>query len=347
MLGIALILGSCGTTPTPSPSSPPAPSPTVATASPPPTPSPLPPQTTAPPTTFPTGPPPPPQGDPCGTNGIFCGPYAWTATFNVPFTPTIDCATAHNCELQANVYQPVPKQDSPVAPDGGWPLIVAIPGGPAAPGARDGLSGLAAGLAVQGVVIVLADWREAPAFGGGYPRSFEDVSCAIRFARSNAVAYGADPSRVTLVAHSFGGFPAAVVALAPDVFPPDPTECLSASGSSRAEAYVGIAPISTLDMIGQDFLATFLGGTREDAPASWDASDPVVLASAKPAYRAPIQLVVGSGDSTVSGDQVQPLVEALTKAGRDVGLATVLGVGHQEVLTSPQTIALVLAMARR
>jgi acetyl esterase/lipase len=239
------------------------------------------------------------------------------------------------------------KQDSPAAPEGGWPLIVAIPGGPAAPGVRDGLSGLAAGLAVQGAVIVLADWREAPAFGGGYTRSFEDVSCAIRFARTNAGAYGANPSRVTLVAHSFGGFPAAVVTLAPDAFPPDPTECFAGSGSSRPDAYVGIAPISTLDMIGQDFLATFLGGTREEAPASWDASDPLVLASERPAYRAPIQLVVGSGDSTVSGDQVQPLVDALTRAGRDVGLATVLGVGHQEVLTSPQTIASVLAMARR
>ena len=52
-----------------------------------------------------------------------------------------------------------------------------------------------------------ADYRSSPAYGGGYPTTFGDVACAIRSARQGARQLGGDPSRVTLVAHSFGGFP--------------------------------------------------------------------------------------------------------------------------------------------
>jgi acetyl esterase/lipase len=288
-----------------------------------------------------------PPADPCGPNGIFCGPYGWTASFDVPYTLTVDCGTSGSCELEANVYQPVVRPDSPPAPPDGWPLIVAIPGGPAAPGARDGLSGLAAALTVQGVVVVLADWRQAPSYGGGYPISFEDVSCAIRWARIQARTYGADASRVTLVAHSFGGLPGAVVTLAAKAIAPLSAGCLASTGSTRADAYVGIAPVSTLDMIGQDFLATFMGGTRIEAPAAWDASDPLVLAAADDVHDAPIRLLIGSGDFTVTADEVQPLVDQLSKAGVDVQVSTIDGAGHQDLLTNPTTLASVTAIARK
>jgi acetyl esterase/lipase len=289
----------------------------------------------------------PPPADPCGPNGIFCGPYGWTASFNVPFTQPIDCGTSGSCDLEANVYQPVVRPDSPPAPTAGWPLIVTIPGGPAAPGARDGLSGLAAGLTVKGVVVVSADWRQAPNYGGGYPTSFEDVSCVIRWARTQAKTYGADASRVTLVAHSFGGLPGAVVTLAAKAIPSLPVGCLASTGSVRPDVYVGIAPVSTLDMIGQDFLATFLGGTRSEAPTAWDASDPLVLAAGDGAPNIPIRFMIGSGDFTVTAEEVQPLVDQLLKDGRDVQLSTLAGAGHQDLLTNPATLATVATIAQR
>jgi len=342
-----LIMDGCNTTPNPTPSAVPSASPTqpaeIVSPSPYSSPAPtssLPPAPTA---TVPTAPP----GDPCGPNGIFCGPYGWTASFNVPYTSPVDCGTSGSCELEANIYYPVVRSDSPPAPPDGWPLIVAIPGGPAAPGARDGLSGLAAALTVKGVVVVVADWRQAPTYGGGYPTSFEDVSCAIRWARGQAGTYGADPARATLVAHSFGGLAGAVVTLASKAIPPLPVGCLASTGSARVDDYVGIAPVSTLDMIGQDFLATFLGGTRTEATTAWDASDPLVLAAADSAHDAPIRLIVGSGDLTVTTVEVQPFVDELSKAGKDVQLTTVLGVGHQDILTSPETLATIVLNARK
>ncbi len=304
-------------------------------------------ETTAPPEpSAPTPPPPPPPViDPCGPNGIFCGPYGFASTFAVPYTGKIDCGTLGTCELAVDVYQPVMQPGSPPPPTGGWPLVVAIPGGPLPPGIRGGLAGLGAALAVRGAVVVIADWREAVSFGGGYPESFEDVACAIRFARANASDYGADPSHVVLAAHSFGGFPAAVVSLSPKTIPPLPGGCLAVEGSPRPDAYVGIAPISTLEGISTQFLDEFFGGTRDDQPDAWAASDPLALAVLATKYLTPVSLLTGGADQTVPTSTVQPLVLALQSAGRDVRAIELPGVAHQDILARPETIAAILDAA--
>lgn len=243
-----------------------------------------------------------------------------------------------------DVYHPVSSTGLQTPPPGGWPLVVAIPGGPAAPGGRGGLSPLASALAIRGTVVVLADWRQSPEWGGGYPASFRDVACAIRMARKVAGDYGADPSKVTLVAHSFGGFAGAVVALSPTSFDPPAGQCLAAHGSDRPDAYVGIAPVSILDDIGGTFLPTFFGGNRADRPAAWSAADPVALAD-KTAPAIPIRLVVGLADSTVPPATVAPLEAALRAAGRDVEVVQIDGAAHQDILVRPQTLSTVISVS--
>ena len=55
--------------------------------------------------------------------------------------------------------------------------------------------------------------------GGRFPDTFAESACAVGHARAHAAAFGGDPERVTLVAHSSGAGLAAVVALAADLFP--------------------------------------------------------------------------------------------------------------------------------
>ncbi len=287
-----------------------------------------------------------PVADPCGPNQIYCGPYGWTGVFNVAYTDPVDCGGGAGCQLRVDVYVPSRKGDSPEQPADGWPLVVAIPGGPLAPGIREGLAQLAAGLAVQGAVVVAADWREARQYGGGYPSSFEDVACAIRFSRSIAGKYEADPSRVVLVSHSYGGFPGAVVSLSPKAIEPT-SACLGEDLSPRPDAYVGLAAVSTLDEIEPGFLVDFFGSTREADPATWASSDPVSLAEAKSKDGPPVRLVLGSDDAVVTADKIAPFVDALRKANRDVDVATLQGAGHADVLVRPEAIQIILAMAGR
>ena len=51
---------------------------------------------------------------------------------------------------------------------------------------------------------------------GGYPDSFDDVACDIRFALSEASYYTTSTGPITVVAHSAGAHLAAVVSLAGD-----------------------------------------------------------------------------------------------------------------------------------
>jgi acetyl esterase/lipase len=261
----------------------------------------------------------------------------------VPYTADIDCGTLGACRLEANVWLPVERPGSPEPPADGWPLFVAIPGGPLPPGVRGSLDGVGAALAVRGAAVVIADWREALSFGGGYPKSFQDVGCAITFARGMASDYGADPGRVVLIAHSFGGLAGAVVSLSPKTIQALPVGCLATGGSPRPEAYVGIAPISSLEYVGTEFLVEFLGGTRDEVPQAWNASDPIALAGMATKFPTPVTLVTGGADATVPTSTVRPLFDALQAAGREVRFIELPGVGHSDILSRIETIDAILA----
>ena len=158
---------------------------------------------------------------PCGTFDPACGRMPVNAA-GVAFTPEIACGSLGQCSLDMDVVYPR-------AP-GPWPVVVAIPGGPAAPGIRSYLTDFALLVAGQGAVVFVADYRESPEWGGGAPTTYRDIACAIRFARARASDYGGDGHRVTLVAHSLGPFFASTVALSGDQFEPAPGTCLADSG---------------------------------------------------------------------------------------------------------------------
>jgi acetyl esterase/lipase len=236
------------------------------------------------------------------------------------------------------------KVDTFALPGGtGRPVVVMIPGGPLPPGNRTYLWGLARIVAGRGAVVFTADYRSSPAYGGGYPSTFGDVACAIRFARQRAPELGGDPGRVTLVAHSFGGFPGVVLALSATDYAAKGEGCLATAGDGRPDAFVGIAGVYSLDRIGQDFLAGFFGGDRATAPTAWDAGDVAALARLKGHRTPPVRLVAGTSDLVAPAATAEDLAAILVAAHYDVEVTVVDGATHDTILDKAATVEAVVS----
>ncbi len=256
------------------------------------------------------------------------------------FTPPVSCGSGSTCQLAVDILHPR------VASHGkGWPVIVAVPGGPGPLGIRHGLGTFAQLLAGQGAVVFVADYREGPEWGGGAPASYEDIGCAIRFARATAAEYGGDGSRVVLVAHSFGPFVASVEALSHDPFTPPAGSCLVDSGSTKPDAFVGISGIYSQTGVTADYLASFFGGDQASASSAWSAGDPYQVIRQPDAHKIPIRLIHGTADTNVRIESSQQFEAALQAGGWDVQLVTVEGGDHSAILQQQPTIATVMETA--
>jgi acetyl esterase/lipase len=264
---------------------------------------------------------------------------------DVAYTPAVPCGSdaAMTCRLRMDITAPTS--------GGPWPLLVLVPGGPSPPDERYAgtLDPFATELAGQGAVVMVAGWREGPAWGGGYPTSFQDVACAIGVARKMAPAYGANPDRVTLMGHSTGGWPAAVVGLTPTPFTPAPGSCNPTSGSLRPDFVV--VEDGELNQVthpnegdGLEYVKDFLGGNRKTRPAAWAASDPFALAKR---YRGdadvtPFLLIHGSIDSTVLPAVSESFQARMVATGHTSRLVEIAGAEHTDGLWAKKGIEPIL-----
>jgi acetyl esterase/lipase len=267
---------------------------------------------------------------------------------NVAYTPLVPCSStaSETCRLRMDITAPTS--------GGPWPLIVLVPGGPSPPEERysDVLDAFATAIAGQGAVLMVAGWREGSDYGGGYPISFQDVECAIGVARRVGAMYRASPDRVTLVGHSTGGWPAAVVGLTPTPFTPAPGACNTTAGSLRPDAVVvedgELNEVTDPDVAdGRDYVTSFLGGDRAKRPGRWAAADPYALAKRyRPGATAiPFLLIHGSADTTVSPAVSRSFQAALVAAGYRSRLVVVPGAEHTGSLWSKKGIEPILKIA--
>jgi acetyl esterase/lipase len=267
---------------------------------------------------------------------------------DVAYTPVIPCGADANpkCRLMMDITAPTS--------GGPWPLIVFLPGGPSAPDQRypDVLDPFAKAIAGQGAVVMVAGWRAGPDWGGGYPTSFRDVACAIGVARKIGPAYGASPDRVTLMGHSTGGWPAAVVGLTPTTFTPARGSCNPTTGSLRPD-FVVVEDGDTHEVTqpvladGLQYVTDFLGGDRKKHPSAWAAADPFALTKR---YRAganaiPFLLLHGSADTSVLPAVSESFQKALVAAGYQSRLVEIPGAGHLDGLWSKAGIEPILKIA--
>lgn len=331
----ALVFGACATETVPTPpattTGPVATIPVPTLASGPPTPAPTP-----TPADSPIPPPNSPQF-PCGEADPTCQSLVVVMRQGIEFTRPVACGPdGATCPLKLDTFAPQTTKRLPV--------VVMIPGGPVAPGTREYLWTLARVVAWRGAVVFTADYRSGPQWGGGYPQTFADVACAVNFARDRAPALGGDPARITLVTHSFGGFPGSVLALSARDFAVDAPECLAAAGDGRPDALVGVASIYGFDHIGSDFLAQMLGGTRDEVPDAWNATDIAVLAKA-PGHRTPsVALLAGTDDRVAPVATADEFAALLRDAGIDVTVTTVEGADHNSILSKPVTVDTIAAL---
>jgi acetyl esterase/lipase len=241
----------------------------------------------------------------------------------VPFTPPIACGLSGTCRLRMDVFAP--------ARPGRWPVVVMLPGGPAPPTAYRSLDGVARGIAALGAVAIATAWREGVADGGGYPRSFQDVACAIGVARHVAPRYGGRPDRVVLAGHSLGGWAAAVVALSRRAYSPPSGGCERTAGALRPDALVTVSGAVHWAQAGysDDWLEAFFGGTREERPGAWEASDPFSIVTRRAdAHAVPVTVIGGGRDVVVPESIGKAFATQLRASGYRVRLVLVPGADH-------------------
>ena len=210
----------------------------------------------------------------------------------------------------------------------GAPVAVLVHGGGWVGGLPGSIAPLGQTLADRGMVVFNASYRTIST-GGGYPDTFDDVACAVRYARARAAELGSS-DQIMLIGHSAGAHLAAAVALSGDAFGGD----CSWDGSSTPQSLVGLAGIYQIDAV-EPVMELLLGGSRETAPEAWAGADPFEhLASAAGMT---ITLIHGTDDGIVPPSASESFQTALEELGVDVVVELVPEATHMDML-DPEVI---------
>ena len=215
--------------------------------------------------------------------------------------------------------QPVPHGQTvdfhlPAPGNDAAPLIVLLHGG-GNKGNGD-MTPLAQTLAGRGAVVAV------PTYYSGQPRSqpeieltFRDVVCSIRYARSRAAEFGADPNNLILVGFSYGGYPATAIRLTQDGS--YDFTCLP-EVSHLPQAVVGLGGAYKYD--------------SKVATRSWDRDHtPYLIDGASRVSQVPLVLVHGANDANVPAEFAERYFSQLDEAGHPVGLE-ILETRHAELI---------------
>lgn len=200
------------------------------------------------------------------------------------------------------------------------PLVVLIPGGGWHSADPSQLDGLARHLAGAGNVAVTARIR-AFVDGVSYPLPLDDISCAIRQGRREALESGIDVGPVVLVGHSSGAHLSALVALGTDEFACD----------EEIDAMIGLA--GAYDVTRLPALAVLLFGVSpEDDPDLWERGNPLLQANLRPEM--PVLLLHGDADPLLPISFSEDFAQALEDAGHTVDVTVIPGADHVEIFSA-------------
>ncbi|MFF2372378.1 alpha/beta hydrolase fold domain-containing protein [Agromyces sp. NPDC058110] len=199
----------------------------------------------------------------------------------------------------------VPPADGPV------PVVLYLHGGAFLWGSHhDPLFGVAEALADAGIATASAQYRlsgEAP-----FPAALHDVHAAIRWLRTVGPELGLDADRIGVMGESAGGFLAAFAGLRPS----DPAlvgRVGVVAVESRVDAVVGW----------YSYTGSLLAEHPDASIAAWASPRSHVTAHA-----APMLLLHGDADDTVTTSNSSDLADELVDAGADATFEAVPGAGH-------------------
>lgn len=248
------------------------------------------------------------------------GPSPTTTTEAPPATSTTEAPTPPENRIGIDFVAGLPVEVYGPRQPGDFPVVVMLHGGGWFGGSPASMEPLASSLASEGIVVFNATYRTS---AGGYPESFDDVACDIRFALSKAGEYTTSIRPLTVVAHSAGAHIGSVVSLAGDVFG---RECDLGPGVA-VDRFVGLA--GPYDPTLYSAVLTGYFGTRlEEDSGPWEAGSPYSYLDDNPSLK--ILLIHGTEDDLVPIRSSELLAEAALDAGLDVVLEELPGASHMD-----------------
>jgi acetyl esterase/lipase len=232
-------------------------------------------------------------------------------------------------------------------PAGGWPVILAFPGGGWRWASRQQygqeVSVLTkAGFAVAGVDVVYAG--NTPNGSHVWPANLENAQQAVRWAREHAGVFHLNPNEIVAMGDSAGANIALLLGTYPSgpVLTDAPPSGPSASTnpvSDQVQAVVDFYGPTDLTALYNDsrsavlpYFETFLGGPLSEFPGRYAAASPITYVNSSDP---PILIVQGLADDTNLPSQSTELDAALTKAGVPHQLITISWATHGFGLTLP------------
>jgi acetyl esterase/lipase len=224
-------------------------------------------------------------------------------------------------------------------PPGGWPVVLAFPGGGWRWASRKDYGQAVSVLTNYGYAVAGVDYTYASASSNGgrsWPANLADAQQAVRWVRENAEHFRLNPDKVAAMGESAGAHLALLLATYPNG--PISTDTPATPGgtssgvSDRVQAVVDFYGPTDLTQLyattkpGADsYLDTFLGGSPSAYPGRYSAASPLTYVNKNDP---PMLIVQGLSDVTVPGAQSLELASSLAKAGVPHQLITVSWATH-------------------
>lgn len=238
------------------------------------------------------------------------GPLRYLLRVRVRVTRDVLFATPNGHALRLDVYEPAQGAGEP------RPAVVVVHGGAWFQGDK---SAYAFGLhdrwlAGQGYVVFDVQYRLA----APWPAPLQDVKCAIRWVKANAVLYGVDPDRVAVMGRAAGGHLALLAAYtAGDSDPALAAGCFAGAGDLDESVCAVVASYAPADLRmwpaeSGSAIAALMGGLPEEVPDAYRAAAPVT--HVRPGLP-PTLLVHGQRDRTIPPVHSELLANELHAAG--------------------------------
>jgi acetyl esterase/lipase len=210
-------------------------------------------------------------------------------------------------DLALDVYRPA----GPAAA-GGAPVVVFLYGGSWTSGKREYYRFVGDALAQRGVLVLIPDYRKAPAHP--FPAFMADGASAVAWASANAARYGGDANRVFLMGHSAGAQIAALLATDArylGVHDMRPTELAGVIGLAGPYDFLPLTEHKIKQALGP--------------PAGWPQTQPINFVSGD---EPPFLLIQGDADTRVDPGNTPRFAARLRAQGDAVTEIIVPGVGH-------------------
>jgi acetyl esterase/lipase len=181
-------------------------------------------------------------------------------------------------------------------------------------------------MTAHGYLVVSINYRLYPA--AQFPAMIQDVKCAVRFLRANAVQYNLDPNRIGAVGVSAGGHLAALLGTTDASAGWDVGEYLDQS--SRVQAVIAMAGVMDLS---RNFPNADIEAMRRVGFGEFNMVEASPISHVSP-DAPPFLLIHGDRDEVVPVEQSQRMYERLVQANVPARLVVVQNAAHS--FTAPE-----------